>query len=105
MHFGVFGDRRAQLPPGWTRETVVGVFGDTTLDASAEPGPDPALTVISVFSETVVYVPKGSRVAEDGFSLFCDSEVDVSAGGEGAAGVRIRMFGLFGDLKVVEQGP
>ncbi|MFN2503497.1 MAG: hypothetical protein ABR540_04570 [Acidimicrobiales bacterium] len=103
MHFGIFGDRRAQLPPGWTKETVVGIFGDTTLDASAPPGPDPALTLVNVFSETTVYVPKGSRIKEGGFSVFGDQEVDVAAGGEGAAEIRIQTFGLFGELKVVER--
>ena len=101
MRFTIFGDRRAQLPPGWTKETLVGVFGDSTLDASAEPGPGASLTLINFFSETTVHVPRGARVAEGGFTLFGDQQVDVPDG-EGAE-VRINAYGLFGDLKVVEK--
>ncbi len=101
MHVNIFGDRRARLSPGWVKETVVGIFGDSTLDASADPGPNASLTVIGLFSETTVRVPQGARVTERGVSLFGDRSVDV-AGGTGGE-IRVKADGAFCDLKVVEQ--
>lgn len=100
MHVNVFGDRKARLSPGWAKETVVTIFGDSTLDASAEPGPNASLTVFGLFSEATVRVPPGARVSEGGVSLFGDRTVDIG-GGEGGE-IRINAYGAFCDLKVVE---
>jgi hypothetical protein len=100
MHVNIFGDRRARLSPGWVKETLVGIFGDSSLDASAKPGPGASLTVFGLFSETTVRVPRGARVTEGGVSLFGDRNVDVPAGDGGE--IRINAYGAFCDLKVVE---
>ncbi len=101
MHITIFGDRKARLSPGWAKETLVGIFGDSTLDASAFPGPGASLTVIGFFSEATVRVPTGARVTEGGVSLFGDRSVDVPAGDGGE--IRINAYGAFCDLKVVGQ--
>ncbi len=102
MHITIFGDRKTRLSPGWVKETLVSVFGDSTLDASADPGPGPVLTVIGLFAEATVRVPAGARITDGGLSLFGDRSVDVPPG-EGAE-VRINAYGAFCDLKVVGQG-
>ncbi len=45
MHINIFGDRQARVPSGWVKETLVDIFGDSTPDASAQPGPGASLTV------------------------------------------------------------
>lgn len=100
MHLTIFGDRKARVAPGWVKETMVGIFGDSTLDAT-EPGPGASLTVFGLFSETTIRVPPGTRVTEGGVSLFGDRRVDVPSGDGGA--IRINAYGAFCDLKVVEQ--
>ena len=100
MHINIFGDRQARVPQGWVKETLVGIFGDSTLDASADPGPGASLTVFGLFSEATVRVPPGARVSDGGFSLFGDRSVDVPSG-EGRE-IRINAYGAFCDLKVVE---
>ncbi len=101
MHFNVFGDRQARLAPGWAKETLVGIFGDSTVDASVQPGPGASLTFIGLFSEATIRVPPGTRVNQSGFSLFGDTHVDVPDGEGGE--IKIKAYGAFCDLKVVEQ--
>jgi hypothetical protein len=99
MHIGIIGDRRARLSPGWTRETVVGILGDSEINAS-DPGPDARIKVIGLFSDTTIQVPPGLGVKDGGFSLFGDREVRLTGGG--GREIRIDTYGLFCDLKVVE---
>ncbi|MDQ4096569.1 MAG: hypothetical protein M3144_01700 [Actinomycetota bacterium] len=99
-HIGIFGDRRARLPRGWTKETVVGLFADSDLDAIDAPGPGASITFFGLFSDATVRIPAGFRVSEGGFSLFGDRRVDVSSGEAGE--IRIDAYGLFCDLKVTE---
>ena len=101
MHLTIFGDREARVAPGWLKETLVTIFGDSTLDASAEPAPGASLTVFGLFSEATVRVPPGSRVTDGGVSLFGDRSVAVPSG-DGEE-IRINAYGAFCDLKVVEQ--
>lgn len=101
MQITIFGDRRARLMPGWVKETLVGILGDSTLDASAPPGPGAVLTVVGLFSETTVRVPRGARVTDGGVVLFGDRRVDVAPGDGGD--IRVNAYGAFCDLKVVEQ--
>lgn len=100
MHLTIFGDRKARVSPGWVKETLVGIFGDSTLDATSEPGPGASLTVVGLFSDTTIRVPPGARVTDGGVSLFADRRVDVPSGDGGA--IRINAYGAFCDLKVVE---
>ena len=66
------------------------------------PGPGAALTVTGLFSETKVRVPIRARVTDGGVSLFGDRKVEVAPRDGG--GIRIKAYGAFCDLEVVEQG-
>ena len=101
MDIGIFGDRRTRLPPDWKKETVVTVFGDTDLDASAGSAPHASLTVVALFGDTTVRVPPGARVIAGGFKLFGDRKVATSSG-EGPQ-IRLNVYGLLGDLEVTDQ--
>jgi hypothetical protein len=100
MHIAVLGDRRVRLRPGWSKEIFLSVFGDSEVDASVAAEAGGSLTVIGLFSDTTVTVPPGSNVSETGFSILGDRRVEVGPG-DGAA-IRIKGYGLFCDLKVVE---
>lgn len=100
MNVGIFGDRSARLPPGWTKETLVSIFSDTTLDAVGPSKAGGSLTVVGLFSDATVRVPRGSRVVGGGFSLFGARHMDVAAGV--GPEVRIHAYGLFCDVKVLE---
>ena len=102
MQISIFGDRRGRMPPGWVKETLVGIFGDLTLNASARPGSGASLTVFGLFSEATVHVPPGARVTQGGFSVFGDHEIDVP-GDNGDSEIRIKTYGLFCDTKVIEE--
>ena len=101
MHLTIFGDRRATLPAGWTKETIVSVLGDTQIDASAGAGAGAAVTFVALAGEAVIRVPAGSRISGGGFSLFGDREIEVSAG-DGPE-IRVDAYSLFGDLVVSDR--
>ena len=101
MQVTIFGDRRATLPAGWTRETIVSVLGDTEIDASAGAGTGATVTFIALAGEAVIRVPSGSRISDGGFSLLGDREIEVSPG-DGPE-IRINSYSLFGDLVISDR--
>ena len=101
MFVAILGDRRTTLPANWTRETAVALAAETTFDASAGAGPGASITFVGVAGDLVVHVPPGSRVNEGGFSLAGDREIKVTPG-DGPE-IQLKVYGLFSDVKVVEQ--
>jgi hypothetical protein len=98
MYVTIMGDRRATLPTGWTKETIVSVFGDAHIDASAGAGPGAKVTFIALAGDAVIRVPPGSRITGGGFSLLGDRKIDVSPG-DGPE-ISVNVYTLFGDLQV-----
>ena len=101
MYMTILGDRRATLPAGWTKKTIVSVLGDTQIDASAGAGTGATVTFIALAGEAVIRVPPGSRISDGGFSLFGDREIEVSPG-DGPE-IRVNSYSLFGDLVVSDR--
>jgi hypothetical protein len=101
MFVAILGDRRTTLPAHWTRETAVALAAEAAFDASAGAGPGASITFVGVAGDLVVQVPPGSRVKESGFSLLGDREIEV-APGDGPE-IQLKVYGLFSDVKVVEQ--
>lgn len=99
MDLAVFGDRQTRLPVGGGSETVVSLFADVEVDASAVTGPT-ALTFVGLAGEVKIHVPAGARVVTSGFSLAGDRSVQVTPV-EGPE-VVVRVYGAFLDLEVVE---
>ena len=52
MNVSILGDRRIPLPTGWSKETLVGILGDTQVDATASPEPGAWLKIVGLFSDT-----------------------------------------------------
>jgi len=101
MVVAILGDRRSTLPASWTKETAVVIAAEAEFDATGGAGPGASLTFVGVAGDLVVRVPPGSRVRESGLSLFCDREVEVSAG-DGPE-IQIKVYGLFSDVKVTDR--
>ena len=87
MNVTVFGGlNRRPLPPGWTKETMIVVFGGGELDLSASPpGPDACLTVVAILGGLEISVAAGTRVSVGGFGLFGGRKVEVSQVGDGSS--------------------
>ena len=98
MHVTILGDRRITLRAAWTKETIVSLFGDARIDASAGAGPGAKLTFVALAGDMVIRVPPGSRITGGGFSLFGDRSIEVSPG-DGPE-IRVDSYRLFGDLQV-----
>lgn len=105
MHIAILGDRRTHLPPGWTKERLVSVLGDSDLHASPPAEEGGSLTVIGLFCDTTVHVAPGSRVSGGGFTLFGDRHVDVPVPAGEATAINVNVYGLFCDVKVVVEAP
>jgi hypothetical protein len=101
--FGGLGDR--PFPPGWTKETVVGIFGGGELDlTSSPPGPDAHLTAVAILGGFKIVVPRGTRVSLGGLSLFGGRDVKVSQTGDGPQ-VRMSLWAVLGGVEVREAEP
>lgn len=100
MTFSIIGDRRTNLGPNWTRETTVALLGDTDVDASAGASAGAVLTIVSLVGDARVRLPTGSRVSLRGFNGLGDRTVRVTPGS--GPEVTVKMYSLFGDLKVTD---
>jgi hypothetical protein len=100
--FGGLG--RRPFPPGWTRETVLALFGGGNLDLSqSAPGAGARLTALAILGGVNIALPPGTQVSTSGFSLFGGRDVRVSQRGDGPQ-VRLSLWAFFGAIKVTEGG-
>ena len=76
----IFGDRHISLPADWSKGKLVGILGDADVDATATAGPEASLTIVSVFADTTIRVPAGTRVRHRGLRIFGDRYLQVAAG-------------------------
>jgi hypothetical protein len=103
MNVTVFGGlNRRPLPPGWTKETMIVVFGGGELDVSGSPpGPDARLTVVAILGGLKIFVAAGTRVSVGGFGLFGGRKVEVSQVGDGPQ-VKMNLWVILGGVEVKE---
>jgi hypothetical protein len=104
VNVAIFGglDRRP-FPPGWTKETVIGIFGGGELDlSSSPPGPEARLTVVAILGGFKILVPPGTRVSVRGFGLLGGREVKVSQRGDGPR-ITMSLWVFLGGVEVDEQ--
>jgi Domain of unknown function (DUF1707)/Cell wall-active antibiotics response 4TMS YvqF len=106
--FALIGDTRRR--GRWRlagRTTVVLGIGDCELDLrQAEfDGDDVTVTVVGLISDTTIVVPHHVDIELSGILLIGDKEEEGSAElvSPTAPRVRVRVFGLIGDLKVVRR--
>jgi hypothetical protein len=103
VNVAIFGGfEKRPFAPGWTKETLVSVFGGGELDLTQSPPGDGAkLTAITLFGGIELLVAPGTAVALSGFSLFGGRSVDVTQGD----GPRFdfKAIAIFGGIEVKEQ--
>jgi hypothetical protein len=99
MNIQFFSSRQTALPQGWTKETSLSIFGSTRIDASAAPGEDAKLSVITVFSSATVLVPVGCSVRLSGADFFGSQSVDVEPTPGGPL-IQLRAIPILGSIKV-----
>ena len=99
MYIQVFGRHSPALPAGWGQETSLSVMSDTRVDATAEPGDDAKLTVVSVLCGTTVLVPPGTRVQLSGGDVLGSHRVDVEPSEAGPM-LKIQLIPVLGSIKV-----
>ncbi len=75
------------------------VMSDTRLDATAEPGDDAKLTVVSILCGTKVLVPEGTRLQLSGGDILGSHRVDVEPSADGPL-MKIQAIPVLGHIKV-----
>jgi hypothetical protein len=106
MNLALFGglDRRP-FPPGWTKETVVAIFGGGDLDLSNSPaGPDARLTAVAILGGVKIIVAPGTPVSVSGAGVLGGRGVKVSQTGDGPA-VKMSLWAILGGIEVSELDP
>jgi len=103
MNLVIFGGLgRRPFPPGWTKETVIAIFGGGTLDLSmSQPGEGARLTAVAIFGGMSIVVPLGTKVSVSGFTLFGGREVKVSQVGDGPV-IKMSLWVFLGGIEVKE---
>ena len=105
MNLTIFGGLgRRPFAPGWTKQTVVAIFGGGELDLSASPpGPGAVLTVVAILGGMTILLAPGTRVTVSGFAIFGGREVNVSPRGDGPE-IALRLCVFIGGVEVKEPG-
>jgi hypothetical protein len=103
VNVAIFGGlSRRPFPPGWTRETVVTIFGGGDLDLSASPsGPNPRLRAVAIFGGITIVVAPGTRVSVSGFGLLGGRDVKVSQSAGGPE-IKMSLWAFLGGIDVKE---
>jgi hypothetical protein len=101
LNLAIFGGlNRRPFPPGWTKETVITVFGGGELDlSSSPPGAGARLRVVTIFGGVKVLLAPGTRISTSGFGLFGGRGVKVSQHGEGPE-IKLGLWVFFGGIEV-----
>ena len=104
MNVAIFGGfNRRPFPPGWTKETVITVFGGGDLDlSSSPPGPGARLTAIAILGGIKILVAPGTQVSVSGFGLFGGREVTCGfSGSYSVDGAQVQGTALVGKTSVM----
>lgn len=99
MDIQVLGSRRTVLPPGWGEETNLCVVSSARIDATAAPGEDAKLTIITFLSSATVFVPVGARIQLSGGDIFGSHSVDVEPSPDGPS-IMIQAHPILGSVKI-----
>jgi hypothetical protein len=102
VNVAIFGGfERRPFAPGWTKETLLAIFGGGEVDlTTAPPGEDARLTVVAILGGIDLYVLPGSRISLSGLSLFGGRDINVTPG-DGPS-FRLRAFAFLGGVDVKE---
>jgi predicted membrane protein len=96
------GLNRRLLAPGWTKETVIAIFGGGDLDlSSSPPGRDARLTAVAILGGLDILVAPGTRVSVSGVTLFGSRDVNVSQRGDGPE-IKMSLSVVLGNIEVKE---
>ncbi len=104
MYIQVFGRHKPVLPPEWGQELSISVMSTTSVDATAEPGDDAKLTVVSLLCGTTVLVPSGTRVQLSGGDVLGSHRIDVEPSDAGPE-LRLQLIPILGNIKVRAANP
>jgi len=98
--FGGFDKK--PIAPGWTKETLVAVFGGGDVDLTASPPEgEGRLTALSLFGGIEIAVSPGTSVALSGLSLLGGRTVDVREG-DGPR-IKLKAIAILGGVAVKER--
>lgn len=100
MNLALFGGFEKQpFAPGWTKETVVALFGGGELDLRhAPPGEAARLTAVALFGGVEIIVAPGTRVSMSGASVLGGRSVKVQSG-EGPE-IAMKLIAVCGGIEV-----
>lgn len=106
MNLAIFSAlNRRPFPPGWTKETLVGIFGGGEVDlTTSPPGPGAQLTAVAIFGGIDIVVAPGTRVSVSGFGFLGDRDVRVSQQGDGPE-IKMSLWTVLGGISVKEGAP
>jgi hypothetical protein len=106
VNVSIFGGlNRRPFPPGWSKETVIAIFGGADLDlSSSPPAPDARLTAVAILGGVKILVAPGTRVSVSGFGLFGGREVKVAQSGDGPE-IKMSLWAFLGGIEVKETEP
>jgi len=99
VYIQVFGRHKPALPAGWGKEFSLSVMSGSRVDATAEPGDDAKLTVVSVLCGTTVLVPQGTRVQLSGGDVLGSHRIDVEPS-EAGPELKLQLIPVLGSIKV-----
>ena len=75
------------------------MMSGSRVDATAEPGDDAKLTVVSVLCGTTVLVPQGTRVQLSGGDVLGSHRIDVEPS-EAGPELKLQLIPVLGSIKV-----
>lgn len=99
MNIQFFSTRQTALPQGWNKETSISIFGSTRIDATAAPGGDAKLSVVTLFGSASVRVPPGCSIRLSGMDVFGSQSVEVEPAPGGPL-IQLRAIPILGSIKV-----
>jgi hypothetical protein len=99
MYIQFLGSGTTRLAAGWVEEKTLSMLSSGRIDATAVPGDDAMLRVISILSSTTVTVPQGSRVQLSGGDVLGSHSVDVGSRPDGPV-IMIQAIPVLGSIKI-----
>jgi hypothetical protein len=99
----ILSGRQSTLPEGWTKHTIVAVFGGAEIDARATPADGASLKFVGVFGGARVTVARGARVSLSGFSLLGGRKVDVESSPDGPS-IPVTAYTVLGGIEIRDRG-
>jgi glucose/arabinose dehydrogenase len=99
LDVAILGGRKVRLPEGWTKQTLVTLFGGADVDARATPGEGARLTIVAILGGARVLAPDGARVTVGGFAFLGGRRVDVQSRPDGPE-IRLVGYSVLGGIEV-----